>query len=157
MKKTTKIFSGVAIVAVIAVAALVFGNSGVFTGRLGPVLPSLVKPTKAVPLMLVLFSEDQGYPIQISGDGFGIEAAIRVINCATNETGKKWCEFEFSDTPKNAPRRNDQRVRLVEDRDTFTMYGSNGYNYVVRAVDITDLPENTGNERAVIELSKVAQ
>ena len=149
MKNTTKIIFAVVIVAVIITTALLFNDSELFKGYLK--FTPKITTTVDKPLMLVLFSEDTGYPIQISGDKSSVEAAIKLDHCGSVEAGEKWCEFEFSD--KN---NNDQIVNLVKDKDTFTMYGNSGYNYKIKVVDVTDFPEDSDQtERSVIELSKI--
>lgn len=151
MKNTTKIIWGVGVVAVIIATAILSSNSELFQGY-SKLLPKKITPLiTEKPLMLVLFSEDTGYPIQISGDSSSPEAAINVDNCGTTGEGEKWCNFEYSD--KN---NNNEMINLVKDRDNFTLYGNSGYNYNIKVVDVTDFPEDsTQSERAVIELSKV--
>lgn len=155
MKKTTRLISGIiVIVAVIIATGLVFGNSELLQGKINKFTPKdiNVKSLMVKPLMLVLFSEDIGYPIQIfGGNEVGIEAAIRLNSCGTAGTGDKWCYFGYSDE-KN----NDQEIKLVENEGTLIMHGRSGYNYVVKVVDVTDFPsDSTQSEKAIIELDKV--
>lgn len=157
MKSSTKILMGVVIVAVVIATAILFSNPELFKGSLKRdkfTSKELTPPVTNKPLMLVLFSEDTGYPIQISGDGLSVEAAIGVDHCGTNDEGKKWCEFKLSD--KNS---NDTTEKLIEGTDNFlTMYGNSSYKYNVKVIDITDFPEGTSqSDRAIIELNKVKE
>jgi hypothetical protein len=96
-------------------------------------------------LMVKLFEEDNSYFIQAFEYEVGIEMAIRMEECGTNESNVKWCEFEYSDKDHN-----DDFITL-EENDSFTMFGENGSTeYIVKPVNIHD----GENAAVVIELTK---
>jgi len=150
MKKTKKVILGTGIAALIVGAVALFGNSELFQGYT-KLMPQKINPLiMEKPIMLVLFSQDKGYQVQISGDGIGVEAAIRVDHCETTGEGDKWCEFEYSD--KN---NNDKSIELVEDKDSFTLYGNSGYKYNIKVVDVTNSQNIAQSDRAVISIKKI--